>query len=104
MSQENVEIAARFYEPATSKADLLNAMPRTIGFFPFQNFDPLHPDPKLLPKVGAFFRPNVATEQMIETQLRSTASHAARERGASRGFLRIVALREDLLTRPGEPG
>jgi ketosteroid isomerase-like protein len=32
MSQENVELAARFYEPATSKAGVLNAMPRTIGF------------------------------------------------------------------------
>jgi hypothetical protein len=25
------------------------------GQFPFQNFDPMHPDPGLLPKVGAFF-------------------------------------------------
>jgi len=32
MSQENVELAARFYEPATSKADLLTAMPRTMEF------------------------------------------------------------------------
>ena len=32
MSEENVELAARFYEPATSKAELLSAMPRTLGF------------------------------------------------------------------------
>jgi ketosteroid isomerase-like protein len=32
MSQENVELVARFYEPATSKAELLSAMPRTMGF------------------------------------------------------------------------
>jgi hypothetical protein len=31
MSQENVELASRFYEP-TSKAELLTAMPRTMGF------------------------------------------------------------------------
>jgi ketosteroid isomerase-like protein len=31
MSQENVEVAARFYEPATSKSDLLRRMPRTMA-------------------------------------------------------------------------
>ena len=30
MSQENVEVAARWYEPATSKDELLEAMPRTM--------------------------------------------------------------------------
>jgi ketosteroid isomerase-like protein len=30
MSQKNVELAARFYEPATSKAELLAAMPRAM--------------------------------------------------------------------------
>ena len=32
MSQENVELVARFYEPATSKAEMLAAMPRIMGF------------------------------------------------------------------------
>jgi ketosteroid isomerase-like protein len=32
MSQENVELVARFYEQATSKADLLTAMPRAMEF------------------------------------------------------------------------
>ena len=32
MSRENVELAARFYEPATSKTELLSAMPRTMAF------------------------------------------------------------------------
>ncbi len=31
MSQENVEITTRFYEPATSKGDLLRLMPRTMA-------------------------------------------------------------------------
>ena len=31
MSQENVEIAARWYEPAASKAELLAAMPKTMA-------------------------------------------------------------------------
>jgi hypothetical protein len=35
----------------TATAKQLAALPR----FPFTNFDPLHPDPKLLPKVGRFF-------------------------------------------------
>jgi hypothetical protein len=32
MSEENVEIARRFYEPAVSKDALLAAMPRTMAF------------------------------------------------------------------------
>jgi hypothetical protein len=32
MSQENVELVARFYEQATSKAELLTAMPRAMEF------------------------------------------------------------------------
>jgi ketosteroid isomerase-like protein len=32
MSQENVEIAQRWYEVATSKTELLAAMPRTMAF------------------------------------------------------------------------
>jgi ketosteroid isomerase-like protein len=32
MSRENVELVAHFYEPATSKAELLTAMPRTMEF------------------------------------------------------------------------
>ncbi len=31
MSQKNVEVAARFYEPATSKSELLRQMPRTMA-------------------------------------------------------------------------
>ena len=32
MSKENAELVARFYEPATSKAALLTAMPRIMEF------------------------------------------------------------------------
>jgi ketosteroid isomerase-like protein len=32
MSREKVELAARFYEPATSKEEMLAAMPRTMEF------------------------------------------------------------------------
>jgi ketosteroid isomerase-like protein len=32
MSQENVELAARFYEPTGSKAEFLAAMPRSMEF------------------------------------------------------------------------
>ena len=46
------------------------------GQFPFQNFDPLHPDPGQLPKVGAFFKPNVSTERMVENQLRALGEPA----------------------------
>jgi hypothetical protein len=46
------------------------------GQFPFQSFDPLHPDSKVLPKVGEFFRPNIATERMVENQLRALGEPA----------------------------
>jgi ketosteroid isomerase-like protein len=32
VSQANIELARRFYEVATSKADMLTAMPRIMGF------------------------------------------------------------------------
>jgi ketosteroid isomerase-like protein len=32
VAQENVEIPTRWYQPATSKAELLRAMPRTMSF------------------------------------------------------------------------
>src|SRR5512133_1179922 len=38
------------------------------GQFPFQNFDPMHPDPGLLPKVGAFFEANIPTDQRVEIE------------------------------------
>jgi hypothetical protein len=60
------------------------------GKFPFQNFNPLHPDPKQLPKVGAFFKPNLATHQMIETQLRALGEPAT---GASQwNAIRALAI------------
>ena len=34
MSEENAEIAARWYEPATSKAELLSAVSRTMAHCP----------------------------------------------------------------------
>src|SRR5690242_10410540 len=41
------------------------------GKFPYQQFDPLHPNTALLPKVGAFFRPNIAIDQSVVTQLKA---------------------------------
>ncbi|MBV9096950.1 MAG: hypothetical protein JO079_02730, partial [Frankiaceae bacterium] len=38
--------------------------------FPFPTFDVSHPDPKLLPKVGAFLAVNLAVRQHIDTELR----------------------------------
>jgi hypothetical protein len=38
--------------------------------FPYRNFDPLHPDVKLLPKVGAFFAKRQAIADAVPKQLR----------------------------------
>jgi hypothetical protein len=47
----NTLFRARANQLCTGAQAKLAALPP----FPFSNFDPLHPDPKLLPKVGRFF-------------------------------------------------
>jgi hypothetical protein len=47
----NTRFIARANHLCTSASRRLAALPP----FPFANFDPLHPDPTLLPQVGAFF-------------------------------------------------
>jgi hypothetical protein len=41
------------------------------GPFPYQNFDPLHPDVKLLPKVGAFFAAVQSSGDQVPAELRA---------------------------------
>jgi hypothetical protein len=40
------------------------------GPFPYQSFDPLHPDVKLLPKVGAFFAAVQSSGDRVPAELR----------------------------------
>ena len=40
------------------------------GPFPYQSFDPLHPDVKLLPKVGVFFAQAQSTADRVPIELR----------------------------------
>jgi hypothetical protein len=42
--------------------------------FPYQSFDPLHPDPKLLPRVGAYFAAVRPLNDQIPVQLASLGS------------------------------
>ena len=64
MSQENVEIAARWYEVATSKAELLAAMPRTMGF--------CHPEVEWsAPEDGTTYRGRDGVRQRLEEWLES---------------------------------
>src|SRR3954470_24942282 len=64
MSQENVEIARRWYEVATSKADLLAAMPRTMSF--------CHPDVEWsAPEDGTTYRGREGVRQRLEEWLES---------------------------------
>ena len=64
MSQENVEIAARWYEPATSKAELLAAMPRTMAF--------CHPEVEwTVPEDGTTYRGREGVRQRLEEWLES---------------------------------
>ena len=62
MSQENVEIVRRWYEVATSKADLLAAMPRTMAF--------CHPDVEWsAPEDGTTYRGREGVRQRLEEWL-----------------------------------
>ena len=64
MSQENVEIARRWYEVATSKADLLASMPRTMAF--------CHPDVEWsAPEDGTTYRGREGVRERLEEWLNS---------------------------------
>ena len=64
MSQENVDIAARWYEVATSKSELLDAMSRTMSF--------CHPDVEWsAPEDGTTYRGREGVRQRLEEWLES---------------------------------
>jgi ketosteroid isomerase-like protein len=64
MSQENVEIATRWYDAASSKAKLLAAMPRTMAF--------CHPDVEWsAPEDGTTYRGREGVEQRLIEWLES---------------------------------
>jgi ketosteroid isomerase-like protein len=64
MSKENVEIARRWYEVATSKAQLLAAMPRTMAF--------CHPDVEWsAPEDGRTYRGREGVRERLEEWLES---------------------------------
>jgi hypothetical protein len=46
------------------------------GRFPYPRFDPIHPDPKLLPRVGAFLGRNQPAAQAIPGQMRALGEPA----------------------------
>jgi ketosteroid isomerase-like protein len=68
MSQENVEIARRFYEPALSKRELLSAMPRTMAL--------CHPDVEWsAPEDGTVYRGRQGVRRRLEEWLQSFADY-----------------------------
>jgi ketosteroid isomerase-like protein len=68
MSQENVEIATRWYEPATGKSTLLAAMPRTMAL--------CHPDVEWsAPEDGTTYRGREGVRQRLEEWLESFADY-----------------------------
>ena len=68
MSQENVEIAARWYEVALSKTELLAAMSRTMAF--------CHPDVEWsAPEDGTTYRGREGVRQRLEEWLESFADY-----------------------------
>src|SRR5215213_7062740 len=64
MSQENVELAARFYEPATSKAEMLAGLPRIMEF--------CHPSVEWTPREeGSTYRGRLGVGRALERWLES---------------------------------
>jgi len=64
MSEENVELAARWYEPAGSKAELLAAMPRTMAL--------CHPQVEwTAPEDGTIYRGRQGVRRRLEEWLES---------------------------------
>jgi ketosteroid isomerase-like protein len=64
MSQENVELATRWYEVATSKTELLAGMPRTMEF--------CHPEVEWsAPEDGTIYRGRDGVRQRLEEWLES---------------------------------
>ena len=64
MSEENVEIATRFYEPALSKEELLAAMPKTMAL--------CHPEVEWsAPEDGTIYRGREGVRQRLEEWLQS---------------------------------
>jgi len=64
MSEENVELATRWYEPASSKEALLEAMPRTMAL--------CHPDVEwIAPEDGTIYRTREGVRQRLEEWLSS---------------------------------
>jgi ketosteroid isomerase-like protein len=69
MSEENVEIAARWYEVAMSKTELLAAMSRTMSF--------CHPDVEWsAPEVGTTYRGREGVRQRLEEWLESFGDYS----------------------------
>jgi ketosteroid isomerase-like protein len=68
MSQENVEIAKRWYKPATSKGELLAAMPRTMAL--------CHPEVEwTAPEDGTTYRGRGGVRQRLVEWLESFAEY-----------------------------
>jgi ketosteroid isomerase-like protein len=68
MSQENVEIAARWYEVSTSKAELLAGMPKTMAI--------CHPEVEwTAPEDGTTYRGRDGVRQRLEEWLESFAEY-----------------------------
>ena len=68
MSQENVEVAARFYEPTASKEELLAAMPRTMAL--------CHPQVEwTVPEDGTTYLGREGVRRRLEEWLESFAEY-----------------------------
>ena len=68
MSQENVEVAARFYEPTASKEELLAAMPKTMAL--------CHPDVEwTVPEDGTTYLGREGVRRRLEEWLESFAEY-----------------------------
>jgi hypothetical protein len=69
-SSASTSLDAAFIARADAVCARAKSRTDTYGQFPYQNFDPIHPDVKLLPKVGAFFAQSQPTRDRVSGELR----------------------------------
>jgi hypothetical protein len=69
-SLTNTSIDAAFIARANAVCARAKARTDAYGQFPYQHFDPIHPDAKLLPKVGAFFVQQQSIRDQVPGELR----------------------------------
>ena len=87
---------ARYIRRANTACRTTEAKAQTLPGFPFSNFDPFHPDPKLLPQVGQFF--DQPARRRLPGALIRQLENLGHPPADSRAWDRVLTARRTLLS------